>query len=433
MTSVVGTSSTPDTSRHATGAALPGSVLQRLVDAAPAGAVVLPAGEYVLQDSLRLRSGIHLQGHRKVRLRRAPTVETPLTQITGYGHRELIVADAAAFPPGTGIAITDSRGGGFGTLVATVIARDENTLFIDRPVEHDLRPANNVRIRNLFPVVAGYGVEHAGVEGIIIEGDASPAPLDGCRDGGVYLIGCRDVHLRNVEVARYAGDGISFQQCIDTCIDQCHIHHNAGHGLHPGSGSVRYVMRNNRLESNSGCGIFYCLRTSHSLCVDNSITSNAAEGISIGERDTDHVIRGNTVRDNAAAGILFRPPVHIGGDRVVVIGNRLQNNASKSGGAQIVIASGTNDVVIRHNQVTGDPGSPLIEVGTNCRGVCVESNEDASGGAIDPRIDAKSPIAGNSVFAAGPEAIPTDGARHLGVAVLGRWVDRTQTEQRGPT
>jgi hypothetical protein len=403
----------------------PGSVLQRLIDVAPPGVLVLPAGEYVMQDSLRLRSGVYVRGNHRVCLRRSAPLEARLTQITGYGHRELIVEDASAWAPGMGIAVTDSRSGGFGAIVATIVARDGNALFIDRPVGRDFHPANQARIRNTFPLVAGYGVEHAGFDGVRIEGDGAPASLDGCRDAGVYLIGCRDVRISDVEITRYPGDALSFQQCVDTYIDHCHVHHNAGHGLHPGSGSVRYVMRQNRVESNGGCGIFYCLRTSHSLCEGNTIAANGAEGVSIGERDTDHLIENNIIRDNAATGILFRPPVHSGGDRTVVVRNRVLNNAAKSGGPQIGVSAGTNDVLISLNWITGTTDSPRVVVGACCRNVCVAQNDDPTGSAVSPAIVSDSPLVAAIELSAGPAALGPAGARHLGVETLETWVDRT--------
>ncbi len=124
--------------------------------------------------------------------------------------------------------------------------------------------------------------------------------------------------MRNVEIRNYRGDGLSFQQDIDVTVDGCHLHHNTGGGLHPGSGSVRYILQGNRIHDNGGCGIFYCLRTTHSLCRDNRIENNAGTGISIGERHTDHAITGNTIRGQGGAGISFRPPIRRSGDRFVL-------------------------------------------------------------------------------------------------------------------
>jgi hypothetical protein len=407
-----------------------GEVLQRLIDAAVPGVVELPAGDYVMRDSLRLRSGIHLRAQGLTRLRRAPTSQTALSQITGYGLYELVVENADAFGPGTGMAITDSRGGGFGVTVARVVSRDANRLFIDRPAGRDLRPSDHAIVRSIFPIVAGYGIEHASVSGIVVEGDGTDSPLDGCRDAGIYLLGCRDVRITRVEVVRYSGDAISFQQCVDTYVDHCHLHHNSGHGLHPGSGSVRYVMRGNRIEANHNCGIFYCLRTTHSLCVDNQISGNAI-GISIGEMDTDHLIQGNTIVDNVAEGILFRTPVAMGGDRVAVIDNRIHENGIRAGKPQISVAARTRDVIIEGNNLASSSGSPLIEVGSDCPRIGISGNRDDSDKDVTTRINANSPIDAQSVpttsilSQVGPAALAANGARHLGVASLSIWTDRT--------
>ncbi len=410
-------------------------MLQQMIDSCTAGSVVLPSGTYVLNDSLRLRSGVTIRGEGKVVLRRAPVRETPLTQIAGYGHCELCVADTSAFPPGTGVAVTDERSCyGFSVTVARVVHRDAGRLFIDRPVERDFGPNRRACVRTIFPIVAGEGVRHARLEGVTIEGDASPRPFDGCRDAGIYLIGCRDVKLSRVEVARYPSDAVSFQQCVDVVVERCHLHHNDGHGLHPGSGSVRYVMRFNRVSFNGGCGVFYCLRTTHSHCIDNHFEANGAAGVSVGERDTHHLIAGNTIVDNQREGILFRAPVATGGDRVLVTRNTIQNNGVAAAVPQVSVAAKTNDVVIEANTFASSlDGTPLIRIGEDCRGIRVADNRLADKPLPGTDIIANSPMdaAVDWIDTVGPAALAEDGARHLGVATLEPWQEPATLSREG--
>ena len=61
--------------------------------------------------------------------------------------------------------------------------------------------------------------------------------------------GLQPHHDPRASTARnYNGDGISWQICHDVLVEDCHSHDNAELGLHPGSGSQRPVIRNNKLE-----------------------------------------------------------------------------------------------------------------------------------------------------------------------------------------
>jgi hypothetical protein len=132
------------------------------------------------------------------------------------------------------------------------------------------------------------------------------------------------------------------------------IHDNAGTGLHPGSGSVRYLMQDNRVHDNSECGVFYCLRTTHSICRRNELRGNGRQGISIGERDTDHRIEGNEIAGNAEEGVLWRGFTYRGGDRVVLTKNEIASKGAKGKRSQVALAGGLCDVCVLDN--TSRPG-----------------------------------------------------------------------------
>ena len=63
--------------------------------------------------------------------------------------------------------------------------------------------------------------------------------------------------IRKVVARDYRGDGISWQICHDVVVEDCESRDHTGLGLHPGSGSQRPVIRNNRI---AGChiGLFFC-------------------------------------------------------------------------------------------------------------------------------------------------------------------------------
>ena len=405
------------------------AVIQRCVDevaAAGGGTVIVPPGVYEMRDALHLRSGVRVVGRPGTVLRKAPSAESRIPAYLGYGHYEIIVAEPDRFPVGTGVHILDSGAGGFYTTVATVVDRDGDRLLISRMLNHDYHAGKNARAVSVFPVVDGEGVQDAAVEGLTIDGRAAEQSmfLNGCRGGGVFLIRSRRVAVRRVEVTGYRGDAVSFQQCADILVEGCHIHDNAGTGLHPGSGSVRYVMQDNRVHDNGGCGVFYCLRTTHSICRRNELRANGRQGISIGERDTDHWIEANKIAANGEEGVLWRGFTYQGGDRVVLTKNEIGPNGAKKKRGEVALAGGLRDVHVLENALTAAEG-PAIHVGAGCRGVSIAANR--IGGRAQRRDDVTGAADGVALSRPkrlpkiGPETLPLDGARHLSVQRLDAW------------
>ena len=271
------------------------TILQALVDKAArkgGGIVKIPAGTYLMNDALHLRSGVHLVGRPGVILKKVPSVSSSILPWVGYGQYEFQVKEPGKFKVGMGVTIGDKKAFGFYETVATIIGKTGKNFFIDRPFAHDYSPPSEAWVRSTFPLISGNNVTDVSIRHITLDGNPREQfGINGCRGGGIILLGAHQVVIENVEVTNYQGDAISFQQCTDVWIRRCHLHHNQGTGLHPGSGSVRYVMADNISEYNSGCGVFYCLRTKYSICENNILRHNGRAGISVGERDTDHLIR----------------------------------------------------------------------------------------------------------------------------------------------
>lgn len=403
--------------------------LQQLIDRAACDGqrrVTLPAGEYLMHDSLKLRSGVQIVGapgsaSGRVVLRKAPSVSSPVLDCLGYGHYEFRVAEPDRFRVGTGVHFYDDNAGGFYTTVATVVGRSGDLLFIDRPFNHDYLPIRGAMAVSAFPIVEGCDISDASIENVVIDGNypAETFCLNGCRGGGVFLIGCQRVSVRGVEVRNYHGDGVSFQQCTDILVERCHVHDNTGGGLHPGSGSVRWVIQHCNVTRNGRDGLFYCLRTTHGICRNNQFVANGHAGISVGERDTDHLIEANLVKDNGTAGVEFRKPVVCSGNRVRLIGNTIEHNGGK---AQIIVRGGLEDVHIEANAIATRDGGDAILVEPSCRRISAVAN------TINGRPQQPSDIRGKvnltrpaTLPPVGPEALPLDGARHLHIERLAPW------------
>lgn len=401
------------------------AALQAGVDAlatAGGGVLEIPAGTYWMNDSLHLRDRVTVIGESGTILKKVPSVTSKLAHCLGYGHYEFAVKEPGKFTSGMGVHLTDNRAGGFYDTVGTIVERKGDLFFIDRMLNHDYTPMEEGRVTSIFPLISGCGVRDTSVRRLTLDGNpAETRKLNGCRGGGVFLLQSHNIRLEDLEIMNYHGDGISFQQCTDIVIRDCHVHHNRGGGIHPGSGSVRYLLSKNRIEHNGGCGIFYCLRTTHSDCEDNSIEANGSAGISVGERDTDHIIRANTIRNNQGAGIEIRKAQVQSGDRLRIAKNQLQNNCARKGESEITVFDEIHDLAIVANTINPSKGK-AISVGNRCARVHFWANQ------VSGRDQRKSDVAGNAAAVrfsrptrfpqVGLRAATGDEARHLNIIAL---------------
>jgi len=123
-------------------------------------------------------------------------------------------------------------------------------------------------------------------------------------------------------------------------------------GLHPGSGSQRPIIRNNRSYGNDQIGLFLCWRVKHGLFEGNEIRDNGQTGISIGHKDTDNVFRNNVIVGNGIYGIYFRNETEpMAGHRNLIENNTIQNNGNKEKGYGIYIDGETHDIKIVENKI----------------------------------------------------------------------------------
>jgi len=326
-----------------------------------------------------------------------------------------------------GVHLLDDKAGGFYTTVATIVGKKGELLFIDRMLNHDYHPRANGRAVSVYPLVAADGVRDAAVEGLTLDGNYPKETfrLNGCRGGGVFLLRSRRVRIEGVEVRRYHGDAVSFQQCADIVVAGCHLHDNTGHGLHPGSGSVRYVMRDVRSHDNGGCGVYYCLRTTHSILTGCDLRDNGGAGISIGERDTDHLIASNRIRGNGSGGIDFRRPTRRGGDRVILRANAIGPNCTRRGRHEIVIPAGLRDVWVDGNEIDPPKGKgKAARAAAGCARISFVHNTVSGAAQTDKDVEAADGVsfeAPENFPAVGPAALPADGARHLAIEALPPW------------
>jgi len=316
------------------------------------GVVEIGPGEFLMRDSLHLRSFVTVRGTKgQTILRKDKSAASPLLLDGDYGEEQVTLANPAGFGVGYGITIWDAQSGGFHTTVGRITGQNGNTFSFDMPLNADCMVANQAQAATVFPVVSGYNLEGARLEDLVIDGNKNEnVSLNGCRGGGIFLYRGFGTVIHNCMVKNYNGDGISFQQSNDVLVEDCTSEGNTGLGMHPGSGSQRPIVRRCIARNNGEDGLFLCWRVRHGLFEKNLLENNGRYGISIGHKDTDNVLEENEVRGNAEDGIYFRNETQaMAGHRNRVEKNVIENNGGKNQAAGIRVRGETRGLVFRDN------------------------------------------------------------------------------------
>jgi len=297
--------------------------------AAGGGVVELPATTFELSNALHIPSQVHLRGQgEQTILRPWSGPSTALVRDVGYGMVELWLENPEGFEPGVGVVVGDHNAFGYYETAATILWRRGNRIGLDTPCVHDYRIRPHARVTAVSSVVLFVDVRQARVSHLRITGQSGrKVEINGCRGGGIFMLRADDIHVHDLVVDGFGGEGISYQACRRTVIERVRTENNTGNGLHPGSGSYSFVMREIVSRNNGHCGVFYCMNLRYGLMEDGVIEKNAGPGISIGDLDTDQLIRRCTVTGNGGEGMIWRDDEGTA-DRVSLIDCRFAGNAT---------------------------------------------------------------------------------------------------------
>jgi parallel beta-helix repeat protein len=352
------------------------------------GTVEIGAGEFVMHDSLHLRSFVTVRGVKGTTiLRKAKAASSPLALDGDYGEEQITVVNSDGFKVGYGVAIWDSQSGGFHTTVARITGQNGHTVSIDTALNADCMLANKAQAATVFAVISGYNLEGARVENLLVEGNKDEnIHLDGCRGAGIFLYRGFGTIIENCAVRNFHGDGISFQQSNDVLVQGCVSEDNTGLGLHPGSGSQRPVVRECIARRNGEDGLYLCWRVRHGLFEKNILENNGRYGISIGHKDSDNLLQENQVRANDQDGVYFRNETEgMAGHRNRLENNVIENNGVKGEAAGISVRGETKDLVFRNNIIRD---TRTLEARTQAVGIRIEEpagNVVLEGNEIDAK------------------------------------------------
>ncbi|HRX78632.1 MAG TPA: right-handed parallel beta-helix repeat-containing protein [Pirellulaceae bacterium] len=345
-------------------------VLQAAVDYVArlgGGTVQVLPGTYTLRNAVSLPSKIRLLGSgAESILTKIPSETADLAADSDWYDQEITLQNAKGFRVGDGIVLRakNADNGSQTVIKRTLVARSGNRFKLNDGLRENLWLTGKPTCSSLFPLLTSEYTSDVLIENLTLDGNlANNENFNGNYGGCIFLQDCNRYTMRGVTTRNYNGDGISFQICHDVIVENCHSHDNADLGVHPGSGSQRPLIRNNKLERNN-LGLFWCWGVKYGLAEGNVMDGNRSYGISIGHCDTDNVMRNNEIRNSGKIGILFRDDsrgLDFWANRNLVEGNKIYDSGGDDGVA-IDITGKTTDARLVNNDIR-ETRMPMQRIG----------------------------------------------------------------------
>ena len=194
------------------------------------GVVTLPPGEYLLRQTIHLRSNVTIQGAGPTTVLRKPkSAETRLAAVAEKGSTSVRVKDPKGFAPSDQVAIRDGDAQGWNVVQAIVKGVEGNQLLLDRAMPRTCDPAKGGFVVHAFPAIEANEASRIIIKDLTIRDDNvrdlsvhGPLDLNNPRSGWVFivpfpvaaisLVGCADSRVEGVTVVGWLSDGISLQR-----------------------------------------------------------------------------------------------------------------------------------------------------------------------------------------------------------------------------
>ncbi|MBE0539768.1 MAG: right-handed parallel beta-helix repeat-containing protein [Verrucomicrobia bacterium] len=341
------------------------------------GVVEIGPGEYLMRDSLNLRSRVTVRGAgERTVLKKDREHRSALAVDGDFGEAAITVTDTHGFAIGRGIYVASKSQRNFHGVCATILNARSNYFTLTRPMNADIMVADGGFAATVFPVISGYDIQDARVENLTVDGNRAenPTQVDGCRTAGIFLYRGDHCVIANCIVRDYNGDGISFQQSNDVQVEGCVVERCAGFGLHPGSGSQRPSVKNCRAVGNDGDGFFFCWRVRGGVAEGNWLENNGGYGMSIGHKDSDNFVRKNAIIGNKRGGVYWRAESEpMAAHRIMFEENTVRDNE----GWGLFVDGATQGTIIRRNKIedTGNGKQKIgVRIGKQVGQVIMEEN-----------------------------------------------------------
>ena len=326
------------------------------------GVVEIVPGEYLMRDSLHLRSRVTVRGAgERTVLKKDREYRSALAADGDFGEAAITVTDTNGFAVGRGVYVASKSQRNFHGVCATILNARSHYFTLTRPMNADIMVADGGFAATVFPVISGYSIQDARVENLTVDGNRAenPTQVDGCRAAGIFLYRGDHCIIANCIVRDYNGDGISFQQSNDVKVEGCVVERCAGFGLHPGSGSQRPSVKNCRAVGNESDGFFFCWRVRGGVAEGNWLENNGGYGMSIGHKDSDNFVRKNVIIGNKRGGVYWRAESEpMAAHRITFEENTVRDNE----GWGLFVDGATQGTIIRRNSIK-DTGSGKQRIG----------------------------------------------------------------------
>jgi len=341
------------------------------------GVVEIGPGEYLMHDSLHLRSRVTVRGAGdKTALKKDREHRSLLAADGDFGEAAITVQNQEGFGIGGGVYVASKTQRNFFGVCATILNSRSNYFTLSRHMNADILMSDGGFAATIHPVISGYNLEDARVENLTADGNRAenPTKVDGCRTAGIFFYRGDNCVISNCFVRDYNGDGISFQQSNDVKVESCVVERCAGFGLHPGSGSQRPSVKNCRAIANGEDGFFFCWRVRGGVAEGNWLENNGGHGMSIGHKDSDNFVRNNTIIGNKRGGVYWREETEpMAAHRITFEHNTVRDNE----GWGLFVDGATHGTIIRSN-VIEDSGSGRqktgVRIGKKAGEVVIEGN-----------------------------------------------------------
>lgn len=335
------------------------------------GTVKILPGEYILYNSIHLRTNVNITGDSKSTiLKRCPAVSSQLMVDADVFEKQIIPNDPTLFKVGMGIVCRSKNlMNAMVNAPLTITAIEDGKLYVGDYIPFDFAADTNSEgetgyngvVANIFPMILGHLVENVTIDGLIINSYVNECQgWENVRTGGICLSTCKNSTIRNVKVSNVQGDGILIIDASNNItVENCESANNTYHGIHPGSHSTSITVRNCNIHHNGFDGVYICWGVKNSLFTGNEVYHNGItskrHGISIGHKDNFNIIERNHIYENAVCGIHFRIKSEANGAHNNLIrGNTIENNGLPGlveRGYGIRISGVTHDIVIENNVI----------------------------------------------------------------------------------
>jgi len=343
---------------------------------------VLP-GTYRMRNALVLRDNICVQGSGEdTILHKEPSTRVKLTRDSDWFDAYFIPEDHSPYQVGDGVMLMARHrfeGGCDYHVYRTIIGRDGDKFLIDQQCNENIWTDHDATVVSTHSLIHAEHKHDMMIRDIVLDGNREHVEnLNGNWGAGIFMQNCHDVHMENVTVRNFNGDGYSWQIVHDVAVINCKSINNANLGLHPGSGSQRPVMRGNHIE-NCSLGLFFCWGVVNGIAENNRIINCQTAGISIGHRDTDNIIRNNHISGCKQTGILFREertPDRCG-HRNLVEKNLIEDCGPDEEPVGIAVTSWTSDLKFFENDIreSRDAGNAVgLRIGKDAGEMDIRNN-----------------------------------------------------------